>query len=55
MYKHKPIPKTHVKIGDKVYKYNHDGIVLLPDIYPQFNPIEKKKEKKVVKKDKVDT
>jgi len=53
MYKHKPIPKTDVKIGDIVYKCKH-GIVELPEVYPQFNPIEevKKKKKKVVKDEK---
>ena len=55
MYKHKPIPRTNVTIGkgeDKVeYKCNAHGIVELPGIYKQFNPIEevKTKKKKVLK------
>lgn len=50
MIKHKPTPKTDVKIGDKVYKCNGLGIVELPVIYKQFNPIEeeKKPKKKIV-------
>ena len=49
MIKHKPIPKTDVKIGDKVYKCNAQGIVELPEVYEQFNPIEKPKKKKSTK------
>ena len=49
MIKHKPIPKTDVKIGKVVYKCNGLGIVELPDVYEQFNPIEKPKKKKVEK------
>ena len=52
LYAHKPIPKTDVKIGDKVYKCNAQGIVELPEIYKQFNPIEEVKIKP--KKKKVD-
>jgi hypothetical protein len=56
MYKHKPIPKTDVKIEEDKpsYKCNAQGIVMLPDIYPQFNPIEevKKEKKKVERKPK---
>lgn len=47
MIKHKPIPKTDVKIDGKVYKCNAHGIVELPKEYKQFNPI--KEKKKVVK------
>ena len=36
MYKHKPIPMTNVKIGDKVYNCNAQGIVELPERYEQF-------------------
>jgi len=52
MYKHKPIPVTNVKIGDKVYNCNAQGIVELPEIYKQFNPIEEVKLRivKTVKK-----
>jgi hypothetical protein len=51
MIKHKPIPKCDVRIGNDVYKCNGQGIVELPEIYKQFNPIEevKIKKKKVVK------
>ena len=45
MIKHKPRPKTNVKIGDTVYKCNAQGIVELPEIYKQFNPIEEVKTK----------
>ena len=57
MYKHKPIPMTNVKIGDKVYNCNAQGIVELPERYEQFNPMEELtivKKKKVVKNDKMD-
>jgi len=52
MYKHKPIPVTNVKIGDKVYNCNAQGIVELPERYEQFNPIEEVKLRivKTVKK-----
>lgn len=46
MIKHKPEPKTNVKIGDVTYKCNGQGIVELPEAYPQFNPIEEPKKKK---------
>ena len=60
MIKHKPRPKTDVTIGkgkDKVtYKCNAHGIVELPKVYKQFNPIEEVKTKpkklKIVKDDK---
>ena len=57
MYKHKPIPKTDVKIGDKVYKCNAQGIVELPERYEQFIPMGELsivKKKKVIKHDKMD-
>ena len=46
MIKHKPEPRTDVKIGNVVYKCGNDGIVLLPEEYKQFNPIVEKKAKK---------
>ena len=46
MIKHRPIPKTNVKIGKTVYKCNAQGIVELPEIYKQFNPIEEVKKEK---------
>ncbi len=49
MIKHRPIPETDVKIGDVVYKCKH-GIVELPEVYKQFNPIEEKPKKKPTKK-----
>lgn len=53
MYKHKPKPRTNVTIGigkDKVtYRCNGQGIVELPEVYPQFNPIEEKKKKQETK------
>jgi hypothetical protein len=51
LYAHKPMPRTNVKIGKDVYKCNAQGIVMLPEIFKQFNPIEevKTKKKKVVK------
>jgi len=55
MIKHRPIPKTNVKIGKTVYKCNAQGIVELPEIYKQFNPIEKKEKKKVERKPKEDS
>ena len=55
MYKHKPIPVTNVKIGKTTYNCNAQGIVELPEIYKQFNPIEEVKIKtKKVKKDAID-
>jgi hypothetical protein len=55
LYAHKPIPKTDVKIGQITYKCNAQGIVELPEVYKQFNPIEevktKKKENKNVEQD----
>jgi len=53
MLKHKPNPKTDVKIGDKVYRCNAHGIVELPRAYKQFNPIEEE-EKKIDRKSKKD-
>ena len=50
LYKHKPTPKTDVKIDNKVYKCNAQGIVMLPGIYKQFNPIEEIKIKPKKKK-----
>lgn len=48
MVKHKPKPKTDVKINGVVYKCNPvTGIVELPDFYPMFNPVDKPKKKKV--------
>lgn len=44
MIKHKPKPKTDVRIDGKVYKCNGLGIVELPKAYKQFNPIKDKKE-----------
>ena len=46
MIKHKPIPKTDVRIGKDLYECNAQGIVELPEIYKQFNPIEEVKTKK---------
>ena len=46
MIEHKPEPRTDVKIKGEVYKCNVHGIVMLPDSYPQFNPVVKKKKKK---------
>ena len=55
MYKHKPTPMTDVKIDDKVYNCNAQGIVELPEIYKQFNPIQEvKTKKKESKHDKMD-
>ena len=54
MYKHKPNPKTDVKIGDKLYRCHRlTGVVELPEVYKQFNPIEEpiKKIKKVKRLD----
>ena len=47
IYAHKPIPKTDVKIGKELYKCNGQGIIMLPEIYKQFNPIEEVKTKPV--------
>ena len=57
LYAHKPIPRTDVKIekGKPPYKCNAQGIVMLPEIYKQFNPIEKKEKKKVERKPKEDS
>lgn len=44
MIKHKPIPKTDVKIDGIVYKCNNQGILELPNEYKQFNPIKTKKK-----------
>ena len=46
MIKHKPNPKTNVRIWKEVYECDARGIVELPDIYPQFNPIKEDKPKK---------
>ena len=46
MIKHKPIPKTDVTIDGELYKCNVHGIVELPKVYKQFNPIEEVKTKK---------
>ena len=45
MYEHKPSPITDVRIGKETYKCNVHGVVMLPEIYPQFNPVEKPKKK----------
>lgn len=49
MIKHKPIPKTDVKIDGKIYKCNTFGVVELPEAYKQFNPIIELKKKKAIK------
>ena len=53
MIKHKPIPKTDVRIDNIVYKCNSQGIVELPEAYSQFNPVKEKpretKKRKVAK------
>ena len=46
MIEHRPNPKTDVKIGKEIFKCNVHGVVMLPDIYPQFNPVENPKKKK---------
>ena len=45
MIKHRPTPATNVKIGDVIYKCGNDGIIELPEIYKQFNPIKEVKTK----------
>lgn len=48
MYKHKPKNKTDVRINGVLYKCNSQGVIELPDVYPRFNPIEKKRAKKAI-------
>ena len=51
MIKHKPKPKTDVRIGKELYKCNRvSGIVELPVRLEQFNPIEE--EEIVIKEPK---
>ena len=62
MIKHKPIPKTGIKLDGVVYRCNRlTGIVELPVRIERFNPIEEeviikkpKKKKEVVKDDITD-
>lgn len=46
MIKHKPKDKSNVEIDGVLYKLNGLGIVELPDVYEQFNPIEEPKKKR---------
>lgn len=48
MIKHKPEPRTNIKIDGVVYKCDCYGFVYLPKEVARFNPIIKKKKKEVV-------
>lgn len=54
MIKHRPRPKTDVRIGKDLYKCSPQGILLLPKAYKQFNPIEEDVKKSKKKQEVID-